>query len=92
MIKKRKLPKTEIVEHVRDIKNGELKGGKRYLEENETSTLKNESISKRTKGVSLLINRAQTNGKYGIWGHDLEDLTIVNIMVKGNKIYLGVDS
>jgi hypothetical protein len=182
--RKPKFPKTEVIEHVHDIKKGELKGGKSYLagyiwpsryetkfnqikkvksgvvydrrgedlihkvfledrriilspnktytliidyplnvpyteeiksgkegvtlrevlniavdayrkiykEEAKTSKLKEESISKRTKGASKLINRAETNGKYGIWGHRLEDLTIINIMVKGNKIYLGVDS
>lgn len=63
-----------------------------YKEEAKTSKLKEESISKRTKGASNLINRAETNGKYGIWGHSLEDLTITNIIVKGNKIYLSVDS
>lgn len=63
-----------------------------YKEERKTSKLKEESISKRSKGKSLLINRAETDGKYGIWGHGIEDLTITNIMVKGNKIYLSVDS
>lgn len=63
-----------------------------YKEEKKTSKLKEESISTRTKGKSRLINRAQTDGIYGIWGHDLSDLTITNIIVKGNKIYLSVDS
>ncbi len=63
-----------------------------YEEEKKTSTLKEESISKRTKGTSSLINRAQTNGKYGIYGHSINDLTITHIIVKGNKIYLSVDS
>lgn len=63
-----------------------------YKEEAKTSKLKEESISKRTKGASNLINRAETNGKYGIWGHSLEDLTITHIIVKGSKIYLSVDS
>ena len=63
-----------------------------YKEEKKTSTLKEESISKRTKGASNLINRAQTNGKYGIYGHSISDLTITHIIVKGNKIYLSVDS
>ena len=63
-----------------------------YEEERKTSTLKEESISKRTKGKSSLINRAQTNGKYGIWGHELGDLTIVDICVKGKEIRLSVDS
>lgn len=31
-------------------------------------------------------------GKYGIYGHDLHDLGLSAIYVKGDKIYLGVDS
>ena len=57
-----------------------------------TPVSKLQSISKRTKGTSSLINRAQTNGKYGIYGHSINDLTITHIIVKGNKIYLSVDS
>lgn len=63
-----------------------------YKEEAKTSKLKEESISKRTKGASNLINRAETNGKYGIWGHSIGDLAITHIIVKGSKIYLSVDS
>jgi len=63
-----------------------------YKEEAKTSKLKEESISKRTKGASNLINRAETNGKYGIWGHGIEDLSITHIIVKNNKIYLSIDS
>ncbi len=63
-----------------------------YNEERKSSSLKEESIQKRTKGKSLLINRAETNGRYGIWGHDLSDLAIVGVSVVGNKIYFSVDS
>jgi hypothetical protein len=67
-----------------------------YKEEKKTSKLKEESIAERNKGKSgmksRLLNRAPTDGIYGIWGHDLSDLTITNIIVKGNKIYLSVDS
>lgn len=63
-----------------------------YKEEAKSSKLKEESILKRTKGASNLINRAQTNGKYGIYGHSISDLTITHIIVKGSKIYLSVDS
>lgn len=50
-----------------------------YEQERQTSSLKEESISTRTNGDSLLINRAETNGVWGIWGHDLEDLAITGI-------------
>lgn len=63
-----------------------------YKEEKKTSKLKEESISERSKGKFGLLNRAPTNGIYGIYGHSIEDLTITNIIVKGNKIYLSVDS
>lgn len=63
-----------------------------YKEEKKTSKLKEESIAERNKGKTRLQNRASTDGIYGIWGHDLSDLTITNIIVKGNKIYLSVDS
>lgn len=67
-----------------------------YKDEKKTSKLKEESIAERNKGKSgmksRLMNRASTDGIYGIWGHDLSDLTITNIIVKGNKIYLSVDS
>lgn len=63
-----------------------------YKQEKKTSKLKEESIAERSKGKTRLQNRASTDGIYGIWGHDLSDLTITNIIVKGNKIYLSVDS
>lgn len=40
-----------------------------------------------------LLNRPRTNGKYGIWGHDLGDLDLGLIKVSDdNVITLGVDS
>jgi len=63
-----------------------------YEIERKTSTLKEESIKSRTKGKSPVINRAETNGKYGIWGHDLGDLDLHSIYIGGGKIHLGVDS
>lgn len=44
-------------------------------------------------GAAPMLNRQQTDGKYGIWGHEIEDLVLVNanIDAKGN-ITLGVDS
>jgi hypothetical protein len=63
-----------------------------YKEEAKTSKLKEETIAKRSKGHSILVNRAPTDGKYGIWGHTIEDLCITHVIVKGSKIYLSVDS
>lgn len=64
-----------------------------YQEERDTSILPEESLSQRDP-TCMLINRAPTNGKWGIWGHDLGDLLLHTIAynVNENKIYLGVDS
>jgi hypothetical protein len=41
-----------------------------------------------------MLNRNISDGKYGIWGHDIGDLCLVNMYVNDNKktIELGVDS
>lgn len=50
------------------------------------------------KGEDLMIpgmfNRKETNGKYGIWGHELGDLSICSITLNldTKEIILGVDS
>lgn len=64
-----------------------------YNEEEETASTKTIPVDKR-KG---LINRNETNGKYGLWGHDLSDLDLSSINVyqeDDGKIYLfvGVES
>ena len=51
------------------------------------------SLNQR-KGI---INRNETDGKYGIWGHDLEDLDLSTIEVYRNKenkleLVLGIES
>ena len=48
-----------------------------YQEEEETATTKTIPIDKRT----TVYNRNQTDGKYGIWGHDLGDLALDHILV-----------
>lgn len=63
-----------------------------YEIERKTSKLKEETIKSRTKGASRIINRAETDGKYGILGHVLGDLDMHSIYVGGGKIYVGVDS
>ena len=61
-----------------------------------------EEASAKTKTLPMdkrkgLINRNQTDGKFGVWGHDLSDLDLSTIEVHRNsngKIYLtlGVES
>lgn len=51
---------------------------------------KEEEASAKTKTIPLqqrtgLINRNQTDGKYGIWGHDLSDLGLSGIELYQNK-------
>ncbi len=50
---------------------------KLYKEEEKTATVKTIPIDKRT----TMYNRNQTNGKYGIWGHDIADLVLDDIQV-----------
>jgi hypothetical protein len=64
-----------------------------YKEEEETASDKTVPPDER-RGLQ---NRNQTNGKYGIWGHDLSDLDLSTVEVYRNKngiIYLslGVES
>lgn len=54
-----------------------------YEEEDESTKLKVETISERSGGESMLINRANTDGKYGIWGHDIGDLVFEGLDYKG---------
>lgn len=61
-----------------------------YKEEEASATEKTTPLDKR-KG---LINRNETNGKYGVWGHDLSDLDLSSIEVHKNaagKITLILD-
>lgn len=40
-----------------------------------------------------MLNRNTSEGKYGIWGHDIGDLILVDATVKKNgEIHVGVDS
>jgi len=64
-----------------------------YDEEEKTSSVKTIPIDKR-KGI---INRNETDGKYGIWGHDIGDLDLSSIEVYKTKegkieIILGIES
>jgi hypothetical protein len=64
-----------------------------YEEEEQTSKIAVIPLEQR-KG---LINRNETNGKYGIWGHDLSDLDLHTIEISRGAdgtvlAYLGIDS
>jgi hypothetical protein len=48
-----------------------------YNEEEKTAKTKTIPLDKREG----LINRNQTNGKYGIWGHNIGDLDLSSIEV-----------
>ena len=39
-----------------------------------------------------MYNRVTTDGVYGIWGHDLSDLILHTLHVRGKKLTLGIDS
>jgi hypothetical protein len=57
-----------------------------YREEEESASIKTVPLEARMN----LMNRNQTNGRYGIWGHDLSDMALSSIEVykANNKIYL----
>ena len=64
-----------------------------YKLEESTATTKTIPLDKR-KG---LINRNQTDGKFGVWGHDISDLDLSQIEVHKNSLgqitlTLGVES
>lgn len=48
-----------------------------YEEEEKTATVKTIPLKERK-----IYNRNQTNGKYGIWGHDISDLILSEILVR----------
>lgn len=48
-----------------------------YEEEEATAIIKTVPPEKRNK----MYNRNETNGKYGIWGHDIADLVLSEIHV-----------
>lgn len=64
-----------------------------YDEEEKSTTLKVESMNERNPDCSL-INRAETDGKWGIWGHDITELDLhdVTYNVNKNMIYPSISS
>lgn len=65
-----------------------------YREEDESTQLKVETVYERTNGAFALVNRAETNGVWGIWGHVLGDLDLHTVSYDEEKdVYtLGIDS
>lgn len=57
-----------------------------YDQEDDTAATKTIPIEERNG----IINRNTTDGKWGIWGHDLADLDLSGIYtsIKGNTLYL----
>lgn len=42
--------------------------------------------------IEGMYNRNRTNGKYGIWGHDISDLILEGIKISGNVVSISVGS
>jgi hypothetical protein len=64
---------------------------KMYAEEDGTSNIP--GLLGCQGGEAPMLNRQQTDGKYGIWGHCIEDLVLISATVDTkNFITLGVDS
>jgi len=66
---------------------------KMYEEEEASATVKTIPVEKRT----TIYNRNETNGKYGIWGHDIADLVLSGVDVYKGKdgkivVTLGIES
>jgi len=57
-----------------------------YQEEEDTSNIEAGNHEK------FVLNRNQTDGKYGIWGHGIGDLMLHSMMKENGKWSLGVDS
>lgn len=50
------------------------------------------SVGHKTGNISGMLNRESSEGKYGIWRHNIGDLVLCSAEVNGNRITLGVDS
>jgi len=85
---------TEIIIKAKDSKGftrGELAGivsteyHRIYAEEEESAKTKTMPMEQRP-----IMNRNETDGKYGIWGHDIDDLDLSSIIVhrEGGKVKL----
>jgi hypothetical protein len=78
---KAKLTTTKPVSTIRDVLNHFYNLYKQiYKEEEESTTIPIMSLKERIQMQNGLINRNKTNGKYGIWGHDIGDLWFEGIL------------
>jgi hypothetical protein len=79
--------RAELVRKIADLYK------KVYEEEAQTSKIPVIPMEQRKH----LINRNETNGKYGIWGHDLDDLVLHTFEISRTadgtvRAHLGIDS
>lgn len=52
-----------------------------------------EDVGEETGNIPGMLNRASSNGRYGIWGHCMEDLMLHTAYIeKGGKIRISCDS
>lgn len=51
------------------------------------------AVGKKTQNIPGMLNRDTSNGPYGIWGHNIEDLMLCSATISPNgTITVGVDS
>jgi hypothetical protein len=49
-------------------------------------------VGAKTGNIPGMLNRARSNGRYGIWGHDMSDLMLHTAYVTGKKVEVSCDS
>ena len=64
-----------------------------YREEEETSSVEAGPVGQLNNSRVIIMNRRMTNGKYGIWGHDISELYIEKLELDTAKkeliLYVG---
>lgn len=51
-----------------------------------------DAVCGKTPNIPVMLNRQTSGGPYGIWGHNIEDLTLCSANVIKNRIELEVGS
>lgn len=67
----------------------------RLIDEMPENTIAERTAKRRARqNAWKLMNRARTDGKWGIWGHDLSDLDLHTVTYDSEKdlYFLGIDS
>jgi len=55
--------------------------------------VEDDTVGHKTGNISRMYNREKSSGKYGIWGHHLEDLVLHTLIFEDNEVIkIGVDS